>query len=184
MCSAADCSAECWLLSLNASPYLLNDSLMSRPDVIYDRIGRPTCATSGITAARLQMKPNRPLTHGWHTQQRREMELILEFPLCDAGAMRLLHELSCSKLSLKNKVSLTLWKNNTGIEWYPGICRVTGIETGTRSEHYSWPHDFLIKMLYKDVHWKDLYWTVYECSISFLKFLFVLVAPRVGSGAV
>jgi len=41
------------------------------------------------------MKPNRPLTHGWHTQQRREMEPILEFPLCDAGAMHLLHVLLC-----------------------------------------------------------------------------------------
>jgi len=35
------------------------------------------------------------------------------------------------KLSLKNKVSLTLWKNNTGraywvIPGYPGICRVPG----------------------------------------------------------
>jgi len=88
---------------VNASPYLLNDSLMSRPDLIYGRIGRPTCATSGITAARLQMKSNRPLTHGWHTQQRREMEPILEFPLCDAGAMHLLHVLSCSSYRLKIK---------------------------------------------------------------------------------
>ena len=39
------------------------------------------------------------------------------------------------KLSLKNKVSLTSWKNNTGIEWYPGTqvsAGYPGIETGTR----------------------------------------------------
>ena len=61
---------------------------MSRPDLIYGRIGRPTCAMSGITAARLQMKP---------------MEPILEVPLCDAGAMHLLHVLLCSSYRLKIK---------------------------------------------------------------------------------
>ena len=88
---------------MNASPYLLNDSLILGLDLIYGHIERPTRATSGITAARLQMKPNRLLTHGWHTQQRREMEPILEVPLCDAGAMHLLHVLSCSSYRLKIK---------------------------------------------------------------------------------
>jgi len=114
VCSAADCSAECWLLSVNASPYLLNDSLMSQPDLIYGRIKRQTYATSGILAS-----PHRNFK--WNLTD----HLLIAGTHSNARAINGTHPWSpalwcrCNaftaravvfKLSLKNKVSLTFEK--------------------------------------------------------------------------
>ena len=108
-----------YIFNVTLTLYLLNDSLMSRPDLIYGRIGRPTCLAS----------PQRDFK--WNPTDR----LLMAGTRSNAGAVKGIHPWSpalwcrCNastaravvfKLSLKNKVYLTLWKNNTGIEWYPG----------------------------------------------------------------